>query len=284
VALPEIHPANAENAAAWNGDEGGYWAEQDVLFNASIARYDPVFRAAADIASHERVLDIGCGTGQTTRDAARAARDGLAVGVDVSVPMIEVARKRAVEEGIGNTSFAAGDAQIYPFEQEAFDVVISRLGVMFFADAPGAFTNIARAVQPGGRLAMLVWQPMANNEWMTELRRIVAAGRDLPTPPPNAPGPFAFADRDYTNAVLTSAGFTNVVSTAISEPECFGRTPEAAFAFVKDMGFVRFMLGSLDADVRTRTLDALRASMVEHAGPEGVFYDSAAWLVTAQRT
>jgi hypothetical protein len=131
---------------------------------------------------------------------------------------------------------------------------------------------------------MLVWQPMADNEWMTELRRIVAAGRDLPTPPPNAPGPFAFADRDYTSAVLTGAGFTDVESTAVSEPETFGPNPDAAFAFVKDMGFVRFMLSSLDDDVRTQTLAALRESMVEHASSEGVFYDSAAWLVTARRT
>lgn len=282
--MPDVAPANAENAAAWNGDEGGYWAEQDTRFNAWVARYDRPFLTAAAIGPADQVLDIGCGTGQTTRAAAKAAPDGTALGVDVSVPMVEVARKRAAEEGVPNTSFDAGDAQIYPFAEQACDVVISRYGSMFFADAAAAFTNFGRAVRPGGRLAMLVWRPLAENEWMTEFRRVAAAGRDLPTPPPNAPGPFAFADPAYTRAVLTAAGFADVQSTEVDAPVYMGPDAESAFTFLCGMGFVKFMLNTLGEDIRARTCDGLRASIEDHAGPEGVFYDSAAWLVTARRT
>jgi SAM-dependent methyltransferase len=284
VSLPEVDPANAENAAAWNGDEGGYWADQDALFNASIARYDATFLAAPEIEPGDCVLDIGCGTGQTTRAAAQSAPDGRAFGVDVSVPMIDRARKRTAEEGIANAAFEAGDAQIYPFEAAAFDAVISRTGVMFFADAPAAFANIARATRPGGRLALLVWQSLADNEWMREFRRIAAAGRDMPTPPPNAPGPFAFADPNYTRTVLASAGFADVQSVAMHEPMWLGTDADGAFAFVKDMGFMRWMLGSLDASTRADALAEMRTSVEAHAQPEGVLYESSAWLVTARRS
>lgn len=283
MTLPPVDPANAENAAAWNGDEGGYWAEEDARFNAWVARYDTPLFAAAAIEPAHRVLDIGCGTGQTTRAAATAASDGSAVGVDVSVPMIEVARRRAAEQGVSNTSFDAGDAQIYAFEPAACDLVVSRYGSMFFADASTAFTNVGRALRPGGRLAMLVWRPLAENEWMSEFRRVAAAGRDLPAPPPNAPGPFAFADPEYTSAVLTGAGFTDVQSAPFDAPVNMGPDADAAFTFLCGMGFVKFMLNSLEDGVRARTRDGLRESIEAHAGPEGVFYDSAAWLVTAER-
>lgn len=282
--LPEVDPANAENAAAWNGDEGGYWAEQDLRFNAWVARYDAPFFEATGIERTDRVLDIGCGTGQTTRTAANTAADGTALGVDVSVPMVEVARKRTAEEGVPNASFEAGDAQIYGFAADTRDVVISRYGSMFFADAAAAFTNFGQAVRPGGRLAMLVWRPLGVNEWMSEFRRIAAAGRELPTPPPNAPGPFAFADPAYTNAVLNRAGFDNVQSSEIDRPVYMGAGADAAYTFLCGMGFVKFMLNSLGEDVRARTCDDLRESIEAHAGPEGVFYDSAAWLVSARRS
>ena len=284
MALPEVHPANAENAAAWNGDEGGYWAEEDRRFNAWVARYDAPFFAATGIEPTDRVLDIGCGTGQTTRAAAKAAADGTAFGVDVSMPMVEVARKRTAEEGIPNASFEGGDAQIYAFAEDACDVVISRYGSMFFADAAAAYTNFGKAVRPRGRLAMLVWRPLVENEWMSEFRRVAAAGRELPTPPPNAPGPFAFADPEYTNTVLTGAGFMDVQSTPIDAPVYMGSDADEAYTFLCGMGFVKFMLNSLGEDVRARTCDDLRASIEAHAEPEGVFYDSAAWLVTARRT
>ena len=164
-----VDPTNAEQARAWDGDEGVYWAENAERFDMSVATYHERFMAAAGIGHTERVLDIGCGTGQTTRDAARAAPDGIALGVDLSGPMIALARRLAAEQGVANALFEQTDAQIHPFPAQSFDVAISRTGTMFFGDQVAAFANIARAIRPGGRLSVLVWQGPEPNEWIRDL-------------------------------------------------------------------------------------------------------------------
>ena len=175
-------PSNAEQLRAWDGDEGAYWAANADRFDRGIAAYHDAFLAAADIGAADHVLDIGCGTGQTTRDAARAASSGSVLGVDLSSQMIDHARRRAAQEGISNVRFEQADAQVYPFETAAFDVAISRTGAMFFGDIVAAFTNIGRALRPSGRLTLLTWQPLPNNEWIREISTALAAGRDLPAP------------------------------------------------------------------------------------------------------
>src|SRR6516225_8501986 len=132
AAALHVDPANAEQARAWDGDEGAYWAGNAGRFDRAVAAYHERFLAAAVIGCADRVIDIGCGTGQTTRDAARAAADGRALGVDLSARMIERARRLAAEHEIANAAFEQADAQIHPFETEAFDVAISRTGTMFF--------------------------------------------------------------------------------------------------------------------------------------------------------
>src|SRR5688572_10172057 len=127
-------------------------------YDAELRRYNEHFRAAAGVGPQDRVLDSGCGAGQSTRDAARAAVGGRALGIDVSARMLEIARERAVAEGLANVAFEQGDAQGHPFADNHFDVAISRFGTMFFAEPVPAFTNIARALRPGARLVMLVWQ------------------------------------------------------------------------------------------------------------------------------
>src|SRR5262249_7800652 len=153
-----VDPGNAEQARAWDGDEGAYWAGNADRFDKAIAAYHGRFLAAAAIGRADRVLDIGCGTGQTPRDAARAAADGLTLGVDLSGQMSAPARRLAAEHGIANVRLEQADAQVSPFASASFDVAISRTGTMFFADPAAAFTNIARALRPGGRLVLLVWQ------------------------------------------------------------------------------------------------------------------------------
>ena len=191
-----VDPSNAERAKAWDGGEGAYWAAHADHFDRSVAAYHLPFLEAAAIGPGEQVLDIGCGTGQTTRDAARRAPSGGALGVDLSAEMIALARRLATAEGLPNARFEQADAQIYPFGEAVFDVAISRTGAMFFGDPPAAFANITRALRSGGRLALLSWQPLPANEWVAELTAALAAGRDLPAPPPEAPGPFALADPD----------------------------------------------------------------------------------------
>src|SRR5215468_3514402 len=150
AAALHVDPANAEQARAWDGDEGAYWAQNAERFDRAVAAYRERFLAAAGIGRADRVLDIGCGTGQTTRDAARAAADGAALGVDLSGQMIALARRLAARQGIANARFEQADAQIHPFPGHWFDAAISRTGTMFFADPTTAFANIARALRPAG--------------------------------------------------------------------------------------------------------------------------------------
>ncbi|HVM39919.1 MAG TPA: class I SAM-dependent methyltransferase, partial [Acidimicrobiia bacterium] len=186
-----VDPGNEGALAAWDGPDGAYWARYADHFDRSVTPHTEALMGAAAIATGERVLDVGCGSGQTTRRAAQAATGGSAVGIDLSREMLAVARSRAIAEGLTNVEFVQGDAQVHPFEPGAFDVVISRTGAMFFADPVAAFGNIGRGMADGGRLALLVWQGAERNEWIASFLGAVAAGRDLPTPPPGAPGPFS---------------------------------------------------------------------------------------------
>ena len=276
-----VDPANTEQARAWDGDEGAYWADHAQRFDRAVAAYHGTFMAACGIASGARVLDIGCGTGQATRDAAAAARPGPALGVDLSARMIELARRLAAGQDIGNVSFEQADAQIYPFPAGSFDVAISRTGTMFFGDPGAAFANIGRALRPGGRLVMLAWQGPGPNEWIRELGGALAAGRDLPGPPPGAPGPFSLADPARTRTLLASAGFSGVTLDALSEPMWFGSDPGDARRFV--LGLMGWMLDGLDDTGRNRALGALSATLTAHAGSDGVTFASGAWLIRAAR-
>lgn len=281
VTALHVDPANAEQARAWDGDEGAYWARNAGRFDRAVAAYHERFLAAAAIGRADRVLDIGCGTGQTTRDAARAAADGVALGVDLSGQMIALARRLAAEHGIANARFEQADAQIHRFPAASFDVAISRTGTMFFGDPAAAFANIARALAPGGRLTLLAWQAPQANEWIGELTTALAAGRDLPVPAAGAPGPFAQADPDAARAVLAAVGFAHIEFDGLREPMWFGSGTEDAHAFT--LGLLGWMLAGLDDSQRGQALDNLRATLTAHDTGHGVCYQSATWLIRATR-
>jgi SAM-dependent methyltransferase len=276
-----VDPSNAEQAKAWDGSEGSYWAAHAGHFDRAVAAYHLPFMEAAAIGPGEQILDIGCGTGQTTRDAARRAASGCALGVDLSAEMIALARRLAAAEGLGNARFEQADAQVYPFGDRSFDVAISRTGAMFFGDPLAAFANIARALRGRGRLALFSWQPLPANEWVVELTAALAAGRDLPAPPPGAPGPFALADPDRVRRLLAQAGFTRIEIEPLQAPMWFGADADDAHAFV--LGLLGWMLEGLDESQRTRALGALRATVTAHTTADGVVYRSGAWLIRAQR-
>ncbi len=278
-----VDPANAGAFEAWDGGEGAYWAENADRFEASAAGYRDAFFDAADITSDDVVLDIGCGSGATTREAARRASGGSALGIDLSSPMLELAARRAEDEGVDNVAFVHGDAQVYPFASDEFSVAISRSGAMFFADPVAAFTNIGRALRADGRLMLMVWQSIDRNHWIRDLSAILTAGRDVPAPPPGAPGPLSLADPDRVDALLSASGFHDIALADVAAPMCFGATADDAFRFVSGMGFVQFMLKDLDDSARARALDELQSNIDAHASAEGVCYDSAAWLVNARR-
>src|SRR5437763_6088919 len=234
---------NVDQAAAWDGPDGEYWAAHQARFDASIGPHHAALMAAAAIAPGEAVLDIGCGNGLTSRDAARATGStGHVLAVELSGPMLARAEQAAKDEGIGNVRFEQGDAQVYPFDAGAFDVAMSRFGVMFFDDPVAAFANIASAVRPGGRLVLLVWQSLEANEWIGALRDALAVGRDLPVPPPGAPGPFGLADTGYATGVLTGAGFTDVAFAGSEQPFNVGPDADDAYRFVAGLQPVLMML------------------------------------------
>ena len=276
-----VDTANIGQLQAWDGDEGAYWAANADYFDRSVTEHHRRLLEAAAIAGGDRVLDIGCGTGQTTRDAARQAPDGSALGVDLSAQMLDVARRRAAGEGLTNVSFIQADAQIHAFDAAAFDVAISRTSAMFFADRAAAFTNIAGTLVPGGRLALVTWQGLAGNEWLREISGALAAGRALPTPPADAPGPFSLSDPTVVRDILTTAGFDDISVDGSEAPMWFGADAADAHQFV--LGLMGWMLQGLDDEGRERALDGLAATMSSHATEAGVLFESAAWVITARR-
>lgn len=280
---PLVDARNAEMASAWNGEEGRDWAAQADRYDAASAAFDRSLLDGARITATDRVLDVGCGAGVSTRAAARAAPDGHATGIDLSAPLLAEARRRSAAAGLTNTTFVQGDAQVHPFEPGAYDVVVSRLGAMFFGDPVAAFTNLTRALRPGGGLALLAWQELARNEWLQVLRRTLAAGRPLPEPPAAAPGPFGLSDPGHVRRILAAAGFEAVDIAGVLGTVRLGADAEDAFDFVSRLGVARGLLGGLDEDARQAALAELRDELAAHATPEGVLLSASAWLVTARR-
>lgn len=274
--------ANVDMAAAWDGPEGEHWAEHADRYESTSPRYGRLLLDSVDFRGDEAVLDIGCGTGKTTREAARRALRGTALGVDLSSRMLELARQRATAEGLSNVTFERADAQVHPFPAGTFDVGISSFGAMFFADPVAALANIGRALRDGGRLSLLVWRDLARNEWVTAIRDALAAGRSLPVPPPGVPGPFAFADREYAEQTLAAAGFDKVSFEELYEPIRFGDKADDAFAFVSTFGITRGLTQDLDDEARELALRKLRSVLSTHDGGDGVLFGSSAWLITAK--
>ena len=175
------------------------------------------------------------------------------------------------------------DAQVHPFPSEAFDVAASSFGCMFFADPVAAFANIGRAMRPGAPLVLMVWRDLDRNEWVTEFRAALAAGRDLPTPPPGAPTPFGMADRAITTERLSTAGFDDVTFTSVEVPMRWGQDVDDVWPFISTFGLVRGLTADLDPDARNDALGELRTSLEAHTTADGVCYQGSAWIITARR-
>jgi SAM-dependent methyltransferase len=274
---------NVDEARSWNGADGDHWTDFEEEYNASSKHHYRRLREAAAIAPGERVLDFGCGTGETTRDVARASGTGSALGLDLSTRMIERARQRAREEGLANVTFEESDAQIHDFTAASFDVAISRFGCMFFEDPVAAYANIGRAVRSGGRLAMLSWQPLGNQRWLQEIRGALAMGRDLPAPPPNERGPFGLATEDRIRQVLSDAGWTDIEVTESREPMHFGPSSDHAYRLFERNSLTVGLSQGLDDAQKAQMHESLRAMLRSHETANGVEIDSRAWLITARR-
>ncbi|MFF1924250.1 class I SAM-dependent methyltransferase [Streptomyces sp. NPDC058221] len=274
---------NTEQAQAWNGYEGAHWARNQDRWDAVNGGFDQPLLDAAAIGERDRVLDVGCGAGQTARLAARRAAGGRVLGVDLSAPMLERARETAAKEGVGNVMFERADAQVHPFEPGGFDVATSRFGVMFFGDPVAAFANIGRALRPGGRLAFICAADAGDNEW---IQAIAALRKNLPLGgfgEAGGPGMFSLADPGRIRAVLSSAGFTDVSPLRVEAYGGWGRDAEDAAAFLLDTGPGRHLTGQVDQGSADRAREALVNHLRDHEERGSVRLRSTAWLVTASR-
>ncbi|MFG2143018.1 class I SAM-dependent methyltransferase [Streptomyces sp. NPDC048696] len=277
------HVVNTDQAQAWNGYEGDHWARNQDRWDAVNAGFNEPLLAAAAIQERDRVLDIGCGNGCTTRLAALRAGDGQALGLDLSAPMLARAGESAQHEHIPNVAFEQGDAQAHDFEPGTFDVAISRFGVMFFADPVAAFGNIGRALRPGGRMAFICAAPAADNEWL----QAVAALRDiLPVGEfgtPGSPGMFSLADPDRTNTILSAAGFEHIDVVRVEAYGTWGRDAADAAAFLLTSGPGRHLTSQVTEEVQTRAHRKLTDILRPHEKDGALRLHAPAWLVTANR-
>jgi SAM-dependent methyltransferase len=268
---------NAQQVAYWNEQAGPTWAAEQAALDRQLAPLGHRAMAELDLSPGQRILDVGCGAGETTLELA--AQGAEAVGVDISRPLLDVARRRA--QGAAGVTFLEADAQAHAFPPASFDAVFSRFGVMFFADPAAAFTNLRRALKPGGRLAFVCWRRPDENPFMTA--PMIAALQHVPAPPPppdpTAPGPFAFADPERVRGILAAGGFTDIALTPHDEK--IGRNDlDTALALALKVGPLGALLRE-NPDQRDNVISAVRAVLAAHDGPDGVTLDSASWIVTA---
>ena len=251
------------------------------FYDVELRAHHDHLRASYGVSSGDAVLDIGCGTGLTTREAARAAVPGRVVGVDVSESMLERARQLTADERLDNVRYELGDAQVHRFDPASFDVAISRFGTMFFSDPAVAFANIAAALRPGARLVMLVWQRYEDNEWA---RAIDAALGDAAQAPSRGADAFSLSDAADTALLLERAGFDDVRFEDVREPVLYGHDVDTALAFVQGFQSTTAALATLSDDEAARMVERLRETIAARYDDErGVVLGSRSWLITAQR-
>lgn len=273
---------NAGQVAYWNGPSGKVWAKEQVKRDRDHAE---ITRAVIELAapkSGEHVLDIGCGSGTTTLLIADAVGvSGSVTGIDLSVPMLELARRRASETG-SRAMFVEADAADYAFAPKTFDLAFSQFGVMFFADPVAAFANVRNAMKKDARVVFACWRHPFENPWSNVPE---SAARPLlppaPPSPPDSPGRYSFANPDRVKSVLLQAGFHAPTLQKFDTRIHLGATPEEAAASSIDAGPLMRTLADVDAKTRDKVRTAVTARLAQEMGPGGIFLTGAVWLVSA---
>jgi SAM-dependent methyltransferase len=279
---------NAEQITYWNDTAGPKWVAYEALLDAQIRPLGEAAMDRAEIREGDRVLDVGCGTGQTSIELARRVGPTAKVtGVDISAPMLARARTRADGAGVRNVDFLEADAQTQRFAPESVDVCFSRFGVMFFAAPDAAFANLCRALRPTGRLGFVCWQQLPDNPWMMVPLVAAAAHITLPPPPaPDAPGPFSFADQGRVRGILERAGFADVTFEDHRTTLTIGGDgplDQAVDFLLQGVGPTSAAMRQADPALRATVSTAVRDALQPFHTPQGVRMACAAWLVTARR-
>lgn len=278
--------ANAQQIEHWNEGVGRTWVKFQAGLDHQLA---PIGRRALAVLSArpgEHVLDVGCGAGATTFDIAAAVGPGGGVtGIDISEPLLQAARQRATPEGAAQPAFVAADAQVHSFAPAEFEAVFSRFGVMFFDDPRSAFANLAGATRAGGRLVFACWRAPAENPWMILPLQACVGLVEPPAPlPPDAPGPFAFADSGRLLRILADAGWTAAAAEPFDTDIGGGGLADSARLMtrvgplgmaLREAGAERDLIDAAEARVR----DALEPWIQDGE----VRIPSAVWIVTARR-
>ncbi len=275
---------HADQIAYWNGIGGAQWVARQAHTDAMLA---PVANLAIDRLApppNASVLDIGCGCGATTLMLAARLPEGRVTGVDVSAPMLTVARGRGA--GIGNLAWLCADAATHPFPAGGWDLAFSRFGVMFFGDPVAGFANLRRALRPGGRLLFACWRKLAENPWMgVPLAAALPHLPPLPETGPEEPGPFAFADPERVRRILTDAGWRAPTITPgdVMLDLAGGQGLEAAVESATRMGAAARALRDQPETVREAAREAIHAALARHATADGrVALAGAVWLVASE--
>jgi SAM-dependent methyltransferase len=281
--MSEAQQGNCDQAALWNGPSGSAWVEMQDLLDRMLAPFETFLSQEAFPGEGGRALDIGCGAGATTISMARrVGPTGLCVGVDISEPLLRVAKERAIAENLGAVEFVQADAQTYAFEPGRFDSVMSRFGVMFFDDPEAAFVNIRRASRSDAKLAFVAWRSPAENPFMTTAARAAAPLLpNLSTPDPGAPGQFAFADGGRVRLILNASGWKNIDVRPI---DVTGNIAEQdLLTYVTKLGPVGVALRDADVDeaTRARTVSVVRAAFEPYIQNGIARFTMACWLVSA---
>lgn len=270
-----------DQASLWNGDAGRAWVDAQQVLDGLFKPFEDQLVDAVRVGSARRVLDVGCGTGATTLAIARSlGASGRCVGVDVSEPMLALARARAEREGVP-AIFIRADAEIHAFDPGNCDMIVSRFGVMFFEDFGRAFTNLRRAGRDGAELRLIAWRSPAENPFMTTAER--AAAPLLPNMPPrqpDAPGQFAFGDRARVERILEQSGWADIDVQPIDVALAFAE--KDLDLYVARLGPLGRTLAEVDEQVRTRVLAQVRHAFDPYVHGDEVRFDAACWTICAR--
>lgn len=271
---------NEEQSRLWNGASGANWVQAQELLDGMFRPFEQLLASAVASVGATNVLDVGCGTGATTLAAARAGgAPRRCTGIDISQPMIELARRRAARERI-DASFIVADAQTHDLAGAGFDMVISRFGVMFFEDPVKAFANLRRGARDGAALRCVVFRSLAENAFMTAAER--AAAPLLPALPPRpagGPGQFAFADARKVQGILESSGWRGVEMSPL-DVTCKMPAP-ALEGYFTQLGPVALALREVDATTRARVMQAVRGGFAPYLHGDEVRFIAACWEIAA---